>query len=719
MLSVRAKEAIKTALAMTLAYGVALALDWHNPKWAGFAVAAVSLGTVGQSLNKGAMRMLGTIVAAVVALLLIALFPQDRWGLMLALSVYVGFCTYMMAGGKRAYFWFVCGFVCMVVAVEGANTADAFNAAIHRLGETGLGILAFSLVAFLLWPSDSRAGFLAATRALAATQRALYRAYFTLMVNPDAAEDTAPLRAQAFQQQARLDQLLAAAETDSYEVWELRRQWRRYRSLAAQMTDTMERWRVSFVEVRALDLRRLMPELDAIDAELTARSEQIERMLTDQPPERDPEAVELIIDDAAAASLSHFERAALTVTCNRLQHLDQLTRSQFECVRDIKGFGRMAVPSAKPPAPAVGFALDLDRLASVVQVVATMWLAYLAWIQIDGLPGGASFVTTAMVFGMAVATAPQVSVRMLIAPIATGVVFATVLYFFVMPHLSSFLGLGPMIFAATFAICYVFHTPRQALGRGFGLAMFALITAISNEQTYSFISVATTALIFPLALLLLALTSFIPHSPHPERAFLRLLARYFRSCAYLLFTTRWDPDRRVGLFDHWRKAFHAHELATLPNKLEGRGKSVPIDALPGTTREQVDMLVANLRGVTYRIEELLDARQGEHSQFLAQELLADLIAWRDAVHRGILAMSEDPAAGDQPTYRERLASRLGLLELRLKETMDKAADDQISDREGDNFYRLLGAYRGLSEALLAHAGNAGGIDWEPWRETRF
>ena len=86
----RTKEAIKTALAMTIAYGVALSMDWPNPHWAGFAVAAISLSTVGQSLNKGVMRMLGTLLAAAFSLTLIALFPQDRWLFFAVLSAYVG-----------------------------------------------------------------------------------------------------------------------------------------------------------------------------------------------------------------------------------------------------------------------------------------------------------------------------------------------------------------------------------------------------------------------------------------------------------------------------------------------------------------------------------------------------------------------------------------------------------------------------------------------------
>ena len=49
---------------MAIAYGIALYMDWEKPYWAGFAVAFVSLATVGQSLNKAALRMLGTIVRA-------------------------------------------------------------------------------------------------------------------------------------------------------------------------------------------------------------------------------------------------------------------------------------------------------------------------------------------------------------------------------------------------------------------------------------------------------------------------------------------------------------------------------------------------------------------------------------------------------------------------------------------------------------------------------
>ena len=109
-LSITAKESIKTALAMTIAYGIALSMDWDKPYWAGFAVAFVSLSTIGLSMNKAALRVVGTLVGTAVALLLIALFAQDRWPFVLALSVWVFVCTYMMSGVKHPYFWHVSPF---------------------------------------------------------------------------------------------------------------------------------------------------------------------------------------------------------------------------------------------------------------------------------------------------------------------------------------------------------------------------------------------------------------------------------------------------------------------------------------------------------------------------------------------------------------------------------------------------------------------------------
>ena len=719
-LSTRTKEAIKTGLAMTIAYGIALYMDWDRPYWAGFAVAFTSLATVGQSLSKAALRMFGTLVTAVVALTFIALFAQDRWLFMLFLSAYVGFCTYMMAGKKHQYFWHVSGFVCVIICMDaGPNSIKAFEIAILRAQETGLGILVYSLVSILVWPISSRADFEAAACKLASTQKQLYLSYLDLMSGQGEAGEAQPLRAQEVQEQTRFDQLLDAAETDTYEIWELRREWQRYRSQAAELTETMERWRQSFAEVQALDLSTLLPNLEAFGAELDERLAQIGRMLANQPPEYHPTAMDLTLDEAEVRALPHFQKAALAVTRSRLQHLEILTRSLFDSLRDIKGFGQSVSEADTAPQPRGGFVPDPDRLTGAVRVILIMWLAYLAMIYLNDIPGGTGFVSMAAPFGMVMATMPQASVSLLFVPATVSVFFAGLVHIFVMPQLSSFIGLGLLIFAVTFAICYLFAAPRQMLGRTFGLAMFVVIASISNEQTYSFLKVANTALMFALLFLILAITAHVPFSPRPERAFLRLLGRFFRSCEYLMSTMRWDPQRPVTRLDRWREAFHAREVSTLPRKLGAWGPHIDTKALPGTSPQQVQAVVTSLQALTYRMQELLEERGNDQAQYLVQELQADVRAWRLRVQETVQRLAEDPAAGEREEFRTGLDGILDQLEERIKGVLDKAPEGQFSDRDGENFYRLLGAYRGVSEALVNYAGSTGTIDWAPWEEARF
>ena len=57
---------------------VAFWLEPDNPYWAGASAAVVSQPQLGASLRKGWFRMIGTLVGAVMSVVLTACFPQDR-----------------------------------------------------------------------------------------------------------------------------------------------------------------------------------------------------------------------------------------------------------------------------------------------------------------------------------------------------------------------------------------------------------------------------------------------------------------------------------------------------------------------------------------------------------------------------------------------------------------------------------------------------------------
>ena len=151
----RFRHAFRVALATIIAYWLALSFDWPNPRWAALAVALVSLPTTGESLKKGRQRLLGTLVAAIVTLVIVSLFPQDRWMFLLCVSVWLAFCTYRMGDPRDSYFWYISGFVVAIVATNiGADMRDAFAITVIRSLETGLGVTVYSVVALLLWPDN-------------------------------------------------------------------------------------------------------------------------------------------------------------------------------------------------------------------------------------------------------------------------------------------------------------------------------------------------------------------------------------------------------------------------------------------------------------------------------------------------------------------------------------------------------------------------------------
>lgn len=720
-LSTTVKEAIKTALAMTLSYGIALSMGWDNPYWAGFSVAFVSLATSGQSIFKGAMRMLGTMMAGVVSLTIIALSPQNRWLSMLLLSAWVGYCTYRVGGPKNPDFWGYSGYVCAVVTMAaGTDPVNAFSTAVLRSQETGLGILVYSLVAILLWPINSCPAFEAAAAKLAATQQQMLKTCLEWMAGQKDPTTALQLRAQEIQEQNQFNKLLVAAATDSYEIKELQNQWHLYQRQVGQLSEAMERYRDSLAVEESLDMPGLIPNLSGFTDELDSRLTQIGRMLANQEPGRHPSAMDLEIDGTKVQHLSHFQKAALTVIRAQLRHIESLTRSLFHSICYIKGFSPEAPELGDAPPAAEGSWLpDPDRMAGVVRVMLIMWIAWLANIYIPSLPGGADGVAVAGTFGMVLGGMPQVSVWLLFLPAFISTLLAGLIYIFVMPQLSSFIGLGTLIFVVTFALYYLLAAPRLNVAKLLAISMFMTVISVSNHQIYTFAVVSTVALMLPVVFICLAVTAYFPLDLRPRQSFMRLLGRYFRSCGYVMEAMSRDPQKRETLVVRLRKAFHMREISSLPTKLGPWSDVLNKKALTGTSPQQITAVVNALQGLSYRMQQLMEDRGNPQAPFLVQELRRDVAAWRAKIGDVFQYLIEKPSVENQNRFHTELTHIMDHMNMRIEETVDKAAGSDITDQDGENFYRLLSAYRGVSDALAVYVASAGAIDWAPWQEERF
>ena len=66
----------------------------------------------------------GNAVHGTAGLALLGLFPQDRWTFLIAMSLFVAFCTYMMGSTTRWYFWFIAG-ITVPIVVGAAHQSEA------------------------------------------------------------------------------------------------------------------------------------------------------------------------------------------------------------------------------------------------------------------------------------------------------------------------------------------------------------------------------------------------------------------------------------------------------------------------------------------------------------------------------------------------------------------------------------------------------------------
>ena len=406
------------------------------------------------------------------------------------------------------------------------------------------------------------------------------------------------------------------------------------------------------------------------------------------------------------------------MTKTQLDRLEAFSRSLFDCVWDIKGYGRQVSMVHHEERPSRGLAIDPDRLGAAIMVMATLWISFLIWVYIDP-PGHDMFVQLAATFAMVAAMMPQLRVSMMLLPFGLGSLFAGVVYIFIMPHLSGYAELAVLIFAVTFAIYYLFSEPRQALAKMAGIITFVVLISVQNQQTYSFAKYANSVAMFMLGIALVVATAYIPTSPRPEKKFLRLLRRFFRRAEFLMSSVALGLKQRGGWAGRWKMMLYQNDLLELPQKLAMFGGQIDHRLFPGTTSEQVQTLVNSLRALALRLKDLVDAGGQPQAEPLVRELLEDVRGWRQALEVVFRGWARKLAAESAAALEKRLDATLTTMENRINETFNRIEPDKLNDEDYANFYRLLGSYRGLSEALVGYVQLAEGVNWAQWEEARF
>ena len=513
------KEAIKVSLAMVIAYYVAMRFAWLNPAWPAITVAVISTPTAGQSISKGLLRIGGTLMAFAAGLFFLALFPQDRWYFFLAFTPFLAYTTYRMTGKDGQYFWFCAGFVGLMITTAGPQDGSAFIFAAYRTMETIFGVVIWTVISVLLWPRSNLKTLVSVSQNLCDALAELVSGYKKDLLDGSVNEKFKEVRSQAGKLAGQLEQTIAAAASESYEVREVRHLLTRLHTLSVSMLEVLDRLQLGLQDLRQVNLEPVRGDLEDFFSVVDSRLRYAGDLLKGKPPTDIQEAHLSSSTDEDINTSNHFQRAAVEVARIGLDQLDSLSRSLAACVSDIQGHKPPEADITIQSAPTARQRLfDLptlnpDRVRATIMVIASLWSAVLIWIYINP-PGHAGWYMLVPTFSLIAAQTPFVQFR-LFKPFLYAFTAALLVYVFIMPKLSTFYELGTLIFGITFIAAFFF----TGLGRvAIYISLFAML-GISNQQTYNFAAQVNT-LIFVLAgILWVVALSYIPVPRDRRRLF--------------------------------------------------------------------------------------------------------------------------------------------------------------------------------------------------------
>jgi uncharacterized membrane protein YccC len=710
-LSTKTKEAIKTALAFALAYGIALKTGWMSPMWAGLTVAVVAMPSAGQSLQKGLLRLAGTVPGCTAALVIFALAPQSRWLALAFTCAWMFFTTYMMLSRPtKSYLWNVAGFTALIIMTGSfESSADIFDRAQSRTMATIVGIILYTLVTTFLWPQSNEGAIRKALEALLSTQRERFRALRQRAIQSDEEQNLRELHTREVQQLTGFEQALQAEGSESYRVREIRPALEHLRDLSSWIMECFDRLE-TMAPTGGL-LSACVPNLDALLDEIDARFSSISPLPSADSALRPPAEVAFALDREALNQLPALDRAAVVVAKGRLESLDALTREAVRQVQELLS-NRSAVRSRGGQiAQRSQAGYDLDHLRGAMLVAATVAAGFLLWVFVNP-PGHASWLVFPGVIAMMVAGTQQLTAKVFIRPTAIALALGIAIYVFVLPKLSTFAELGIVLFATMFVVNYSF----KGIGKFAGMVGVLMGISVQHQQAYSFAAMANTYVFVLSSFILVYAMSYMIQSPRPEKALLWLVQRFFRSARFLVAST---SNEATGPFERWRVAWHRRELQRLPSKITAWSKAINRKAFPANTPERVDDLVVGLRAMAYRIDELLDSRAALSTPSLAFTLADDIRSWRVRLESALADWARRPESPAAEALRDDSSEWRRALEQRIDAASQDERAEKVDDAEWRRFYTLLGSYRGVSASILSYGECAGQIDWAAWREERF
>ena len=310
------KFAIKASLTVALAYLIPMSLGWSQPGTAAMTVILIAgMGSVGDSVMKGVIRVIGTVIGGAMGMALIAIFPQDREMYLIVASIVVTVLLYLARAYKGDMTVFLLSAITLMGMFQNGEVANVFIFGIDKTFMTIVGIILYTLIGIFLWPVNLKDTSVQNAATLSDIQGKLY------LERDGEKEARKTLQTQMIGQEQLLGTSIIASDSSSDEMNFSKTQWydivNSYKQIDQLLMLLSNHDKTSFADKSS----KYVKNYTTVDSEILALLDALPLAWKEQKEIVIPESFVLEYQLSQIKELSQLERAALSTTMSDIVKL--------------------------------------------------------------------------------------------------------------------------------------------------------------------------------------------------------------------------------------------------------------------------------------------------------------------------------------------------------------------------------------------------------------
>lgn len=616
--------AIKVAISMSLVYLIPFSMGWAQASTSAITVMLIaSTGSRRESLSKGVLRALGTLVGAVIGLLLVGMFSQERILYMLCVSIVVSFIFYFRTAYRSDPSLLALTGVMVLMISNGGDAEGALLYAIERTYMTIFGVTIYTLVGTFLWPVKTEQNLRQLIEQLNRAQQALFVEIFQNLegmntrlrelgtqVSEEGANPTInKLLDKVLTAQGALEQRFATVSAECSDVSAYMKEWQLTVHFNKQLTQ--ELYVLAHSHFNPQQGQIFINNFDQAIEEIHTLFKTCREMWDNKGPAYRAQEFKVEYNQQALSDASHIAKGFALTQGHLLKLMHQSLSRLVECTSCIDSVSNNISFKQELPKPKSKFLWwDAENFKTAVKTFTTYWVAGLIWIYFNP-PGGYSFVTFSTIFIPLLSFVPVHPFKLLVL-FTFGFLFAVPSYVFILPGLELGVELGLFIFIYTFVGFYLLKGPVTIF---YMIGLFAL--GLDNTMTYHFGILMAIMTLFYMVVFMLIFSHYFPFKSRPEHLYVTVTERYFRHLKGLFSCYH---EQSESAYKRMKSSVHLMTLNESSRKLKVWGSKIDLKLFNGTRPEAINVFGKSCDTLCNHVNILMTAEQRLLSNPLIKQL---------------------------------------------------------------------------------------------------